>query len=477
MQPKTYNPLDPILSVNPEAKEQSVVLSSILVRGLEKTKDVMIKKAFKEATEAKSLEELNQAISVGLERSRKLGVLSHMNVVLDSDNNNNVVMVLDCKETSSKRFSIGSTVNDKGQAKGEVSFGYRNLIGYADTWDLDTNFDKSGLTLIGRAVFPQSFNRNGSLQLSTYLMGSRRLTNYLQEKSNGISVRAQINDRHTLSYDFEVRTNEDVNALFRKSTSNNFISRWFNTKSTTNENQEEEEDKSIKSQLWNEVREKSIKSSLSHTYKLDLRDNFVTPTSGLNLKLIQSIAGLSGDVKHYSFDLNSEVFIPLYKNLLVGSLQLNTGVVIPLDREKDTFISLNDRFIDQVRGFPEVGEVHPLTLEPLGGNVKAIATGRLYFPFPITLLRDLFGLHCQVFCDVGNVANIRDYSSNGIKEFKQSFINGLHCSYGVGLALMLSFGRLEFNFAKPSNVLNDRVHLPSTFNNFKQFSFRFVYNE
>ncbi|KAF0972907.1 hypothetical protein FDP41_008759 [Naegleria fowleri] len=481
MRPKSYNPLDPILQIQPEAGKESLQMKEILVRGVERTNESKLKNAFEETKKAKNLNELNEAISVGLERCSKLDVLNNLNVILDTDENKNVVLVLDCKEKQSTRFSVGSTVNDKGQVKGEVSLGYRNLLGVADRWDIDANFDKSGLTFVSHAFFPQSFNNDGALYLSGYLLGSRRITNLLQEKSNGVSVRAEINDRHTISYDFELRRNEDVNAIFRKASSsgsfNRFFSSFFNTKTQESEPVLDHDDSHVKSQVWTEVRERSVKSSLSHIYRYDTRDSAATPSQGAFFKLVHRLAGLGGDVKHYSVDMNGEVFVPLITDTLTAALKLNIGTIVPLDRQNDTFISLNDRFVENVRGFPAVGLVHPRSEEVYGGNVKALATGRLVFPFPISFLHQLLGLHCQAFFDAGNVANLNDYSEKGIQEFKEEFSKGLHTSFGFGLAMMLSFGRIEFNFAKPSTLFNGTSNLPPTLQNFKQFSVNFVYNE
>ncbi|EFC38558.1 predicted protein [Naegleria gruberi] len=481
MRPKSYNPLDPIIQTQPDAGRENLQLKEIFVRGVEATSESKITAAFQEAKKATTLNELNEAISIGLERVGKLDVLNNVNVILDADDSKNVALVLDCKEKQSTRLSAGTTVNDKGQVKGEISFGYRNLLGQADRWDVDANIDKTGLTLVGRTFLPQSFNNDGALYVSGFLNGGRVLTNLLQEKSNGVSVRAEINDRHSISYDFEMRRNEDVGSMFKKASSSGsfsrFFSRFYNAKTQDSEPVLDKDDSVVKSQVWTEVKEQSVKSSLSHTYRFDTRNSSFAPSSGAFFKLVHRLAGLGGDVKHYSVDMNGEVFVPLISDSLVAALKLNVGTIIPLDRQNDTFISLNDRFIEKVRGFPAVGTVHPRSEEVYGGNIKAVATGRLVFPFPVSFIHQLLGLHCQAFCDIGNVSNINDYSENGVQQFREKFCKGLHTSYGFGLAMMLSFGRIEFNFAKPSTLFNDQTNLPPTLNSFKQFSIHYVFNE
>lgn len=56
----------------------------------------------------------------------------------------------------------------------------------------------------------------------------------------------------------------------------------------------------------------SLKSSLSHTWVRDTRDDKLTGTKGLYLRVFQELAGLGGDAKFHKFEAQGQLSRPLF---------------------------------------------------------------------------------------------------------------------------------------------------------------------
>lgn len=55
----------------------------------------------------------------------------------------------------------------------------------------------------------------------------------------------------------------------------------------------------------------TLKSSLSHTYTRDTRDDRITATRGYYTKLLQEFAGLGGDASHYKTEAEGQISRPV----------------------------------------------------------------------------------------------------------------------------------------------------------------------
>lgn len=55
----------------------------------------------------------------------------------------------------------------------------------------------------------------------------------------------------------------------------------------------------------------TVKSSISHSYVLDTRDDRITATRGLYAKLFQELAGLGGDAKFYKVEAEGQISRPI----------------------------------------------------------------------------------------------------------------------------------------------------------------------
>ena len=324
----------------------------------------------------------------------------------------------------------------------------RSTLGLGEQVDLETtiNQDKH-VSFLSRIKFPFVPTLDGYLALSGYTRVPDRLTPLMSSSSNGVALTAKLNDRHSLEYRFDSRTNHNHNVFVSKKV----IVADIDNSETSDEDKDVQASKLLPdSELWSEVSPHSINASLTHNYTVNALNSNTSPTSGAKLSLSTSVSGLGnvGDVHLASSILKTHIYVPIVKNVLTGSVHATVGGAVPLG--KDNAVSLNDRFrFERIRGYTTLGASHPETSEEYGGNVVGNAAVRLSAPVPIAFLRDQFGMRLHTFAQTGNVINY-DFKKEGndSKRLIEQFKSGLQTSYGAGFFFNLPIGRMEFNWCK-----------------------------
>lgn len=83
----------------------------------------------------------------------------------------------------------------------------------------------------------------------------------------------------------------------------------------------------------------TVKSSISHTYLLDTRDDRITATRGFYTKLFQELAGLGGDAKFYKVEAEGQVSRPIVDSVVRSADTLRDWRYIKTDflRSYQTF--------------------------------------------------------------------------------------------------------------------------------------------
>lgn len=216
----------------------------------------------------------------------------------------------------------------------------------------------------------------------------------------------------------------------------------------------------------------SVKSSISHTWIADYRDNPLLPQAGVFAKTINEIAGfgpLQGDVSFWKtqFETQSVVPIPVqgYENSGVTfATGFRAGLLCPLTGASGQGSRLNDRFLlggpTDVRGFRLAGLGPRDGLDSVGGDVYAAGSANLLFPLPgLGPSRPLRG---QLFINGGRLLALKGseaaYEEKGrgssVQERVKSTIrelgNGLpSTAAGVGLVYAHPMARFELNFSLP----------------------------
>lgn len=218
----------------------------------------------------------------------------------------------------------------------------------------------------------------------------------------------------------------------------------------------------------------TFKSSLSHTWINDRRDNPILPTSGYYTKTNNEVAGLgplAGDVAFLKSELETQqalsIPIPGVKGHSGVSLTtgFRAGMLYPLTlngASNPSMSRINDRFQlggpTDVRGFRLSGLGPRDGADAVGGDVYAAASANLLLPIPKVGIDK--PLRLQAFVNGGRLLALRSKEKEGAmsseevqQTMKATFSelgNGLpSMSAGIGLVYAHPAARFELNFSLP----------------------------
>jgi outer membrane protein insertion porin family len=149
-----------------------------------------------------------------------------------------------------------------------------------------------------------------------------------------------------------------------------------------------------------------VTSSVGYSLSFDLRNDYVQPTRGWMFTLRQDFAGLGGDVKYVSSELEGHWYHGFRKDMILHVFG-TAGAIIPWQGDA---IRINDRFFkggDTMRGFEYagMGPRDTSTGYALGGQTYAIGTAELGIP---NGLPDQYGLKTALFIDLGTLGGVDD---------------------------------------------------------------------
>ncbi len=202
-----------------------------------------------------------------------------------------------------------------------------------------------------------------------------------------------------------------------------------------------------------------LTSVLNYSLRWDRVDNPIEPSRGFRAELSQAFAGIGGDVRFVSTELNAAVYRPLFWNF-VGSLSMNSGFIMGWGGDD---IRINDRFFrggNSFRGF-EVAGIGPRVVvrdpatgrlrggDALGGRFYAIGTAEMSFPLP---LPEQYGVRGSLFTDFGTLGLLD--SNDLIAEVPgsgQAFTAddlSLRVSAGLSIFWDSPFGPVRFDLAE-----------------------------
>lgn len=218
----------------------------------------------------------------------------------------------------------------------------------------------------------------------------------------------------------------------------------------------------------------SFKSSLTHTWVKDRRDNPSLPTKGYYTKTMAELAGfgpLQGDVAFLKTEIETQgataIPIPGVKGDSGVSFTtgLRAGVLYPLalgSSGSPVLSRINDRFQlggpTDVRGFRLSGLGPHDGSDAIGGDVYAAGSANLFLPLPRVGADKPFRF--QAFINGGRLLALQSKEKEGQltgQEVQQTMIdtvkelgNGLpSISAGVGLVYAHPAARFELNFSLP----------------------------
>lgn len=162
----------------------------------------------------------------------------------------------------------------------------------------------------------------------------------------------------------------------------------------------------------------------------DTRDSFVFPTRGLHAKLTYEYTGqtLPGDFDHDRYLFTGETFFPLYETdsglFHVLALQTSLGWVHG-KRRQDEVLNIEERFHlggrSSMRGFDFRGISILEDGDPVGGEVKVLASAEYVFPIFSSFLRG------AAFVDAGTIED----------EIADMHKSKFRYAWGVGLRFII----------------------------------------
>lgn len=219
----------------------------------------------------------------------------------------------------------------------------------------------------------------------------------------------------------------------------------------------------------------SVKSSITHTWTKDRRDNPILPSSGYYTKILSEVAGwgpLRGDVAFWKSEIEAQrataIPIPGVKGDSGVSFTsgFRAGILYPLPLgfgSKPEPSRLNDRFHiggpADVRGFRLSGLGPRDGADALGGDVYAAGSANLLFPIPRVGPDKPFRF--QAFVNGGRLLALKrseksdeDKASQSLSRDVYSTIGQLghglpSISAGIGLVYAHPAARFELNFSLP----------------------------
>lgn len=218
----------------------------------------------------------------------------------------------------------------------------------------------------------------------------------------------------------------------------------------------------------------SAKSSITHTWSLDRRDNPLLPSSGYFSKSTLELAGwgpLQGDVAFGKAEVEAQGAIPIPIPGVKGesgvalSTGFRTGLLYPLPlgtSDEAQLSRVNDRFQlggpTDVRGFRLSGLGPRDGNDAVGGDVYAAGSANLYLPIPRVGLDRPFRF--QAFINGGRLLALpnppKEKGTEGQKMQQtvasavRELGNGLpSMSAGFGLVYAHPVARFELNFSLP----------------------------
>ena len=218
----------------------------------------------------------------------------------------------------------------------------------------------------------------------------------------------------------------------------------------------------------------SVKSSVSHTWINDRRDNPLLPQRGYYTKTSSEVAGfgpLQGDVAFWKSELETQGVVPIPipgvegESGVIFSTGLRAGLLYPLSlgTESEPQPSrLNDRFQlggpTDVRGFRLSGLGPRDGTDAVGGDIYAAGSANLLLPLPNVGANRPFRI--QAFVNGGRLVALKGPENEGgndntavQKQVYSSFAelgNGLpSVAAGLGLVYAHPVARFELNFSLP----------------------------
>ncbi|KAJ7669263.1 surface antigen-domain-containing protein [Mycena polygramma] len=187
----------------------------------------------------------------------------------------------------------------------------------------------------------------------------------------------------------------------------------------------------------------SVKSSVSHTFMLDNRNDRLMPTDGFYLKAVHELAGLGGDASFLKSETHGQVSRPVLPGVSV-SFAARTGLLWGLNGPT----LFPDRF--QLGGPSSIRSFRPNHMGPRDGSDSL--GGELYWSAGLSLISHIpkkkeWPVKTHAWINAGRLDDID--KSRSLRDNVAASLSKPSVSVGVGLIYNFDPARIELNFGLP----------------------------
>ena len=187
--------------------------------------------------------------------------------------------------------------------------------------------------------------------------------------------------------------------------------------------------------------------TVNMSFANDTRNRAIFPDRGGIQRISGEIALPGGDLEYYKFTYLNQRYFKLTRNLTLGLKgEIGYGDGYGATESLPFFENFLAGGARSVRGYqdntlgPKIQDATSASFgDPLGGNLKTVASAELIFPVPF--VKDTRSWRFSAFVDAGNV-----YGAN--EDFE---LDELRYAAGLGVTWLSPFGALSFSLATPFN--------------------------
>jgi len=462
-------------------RDDACAVSSIEIRGNERTRASVIERELARAYEARTLDGIKDALFAANARLYEYGIFKDVAIVIDADHEGGRLdggdvpgakVVVSVEEKDAFHFKVGTYVSKRGEGEAEATFGLRNPLGYGEKFEVELiKGQNSSSTYSAAWEQPKLYGSDVNLDARAFQSVEcfKKLSSF-DVTSRGIRVGVAGDGPGTVDYEIAWRDVQDPTRMASRE---------------------------VRRQLGH-----SLKSAVTHTYVSDRLDRQVRPTSGYLWKIRSELAGIGFmDNALAAKFVKSEVSAHVVETLdasrgITASASGRFGVLFPWGKsgnDGDSRTCIADRFFlggvgclrqfenngvgpsDARRGTKKTAaaEESPgaktpssaedgepsLTRDALGGDFVWSATAALQMDIPgekFEAMREA-GIHFHAFATAGTLLPLAALSG-APKDAIKVVRDATRASLGVGIVWPLPIGQIEMNYGKVVRAgTNDRV--------------------
>ncbi|KAF7323698.1 Bac-surface-Ag domain-containing protein [Mycena kentingensis (nom. inval.)] len=204
----------------------------------------------------------------------------------------------------------------------------------------------------------------------------------------------------------------------------------------------------------------TVKSSLTHTFVLDNRNDSLMPTKGFYLRTLNELAGLGGDAAFVKSEVNTNISRPVYPGVSL-SFTARSGFILGLAGKPTLF---SDRF--QLGGPSSIRSFRTSGMGPRDAHLSSPSAspstapfsgadslgGEVFWSAGLSVISNLprrpeWPLKAHAWVNAGRLDNVD--RSRPVGETLTTLIRRPAVSAGVGVVYTLPPARLELNFGLP----------------------------